>query len=174
MNIRTRPLPQKCAETFKPSEGAQQKRSRFTTERIVSWGEMEGQGRPATSGWWASGVDLCCQNGFQMRPEKNAWCIQYKENLLYHALNHQNSIKCVSPCHRWLFWGRVRTNLCSKRCIIRIDYFGGTNDTQLTSFITGRQTADISGRAVYRNMTDFNARWARTSPQTTPLLSWSG
>ena len=51
----------------------------------------------------------------------------------------------------------MRTNLCSKRCIIRIDYFGGTNDTQLTSYITGRQTADISGRAVYRNMTDFNA-----------------
>lgn len=54
--------------------------------------------------------------------------------------------------------------------IIRPNYFGGTNDSQMASYITGRQTTDNSGLAVCHNMTDFNAPMGTYLPPATPVL----
>lgn len=40
---------------------------------------------------------------------------------------------------------------------LRVNYFGGTNDPKMASYITGRRPVDNAGRAVYRNNTDFNS-----------------
>lgn len=55
--------------------------------------------------------------------------------------------------------------------IIRLNYFSHTNNIKMASYITGRQTTDNSGRAVYRNMTDFNAPQGTYLTTRTPALS---
>ena len=38
-----------------------------------------------------------------------------------------------------------------------MNFFGGTNDTKMAAYITGRDGLDDGGRAIYRNNTDFNS-----------------
>ena len=42
---------------------------------------------------------------------------------------------------------------------LRVNYFGGTNDPKMASYITGRRTTDNAGRDVYRRWTDFNSNY---------------
>ena len=40
-----------------------------------------------------------------------------------------------------------------------VNFFGGTNDTKMASYILGRHNTDSSGRQVYRRWTDFNSNY---------------
>ena len=40
-----------------------------------------------------------------------------------------------------------------------VNFFGGTNDTKMASYILGRHDTDSSGRQVYRRWTDFNSNY---------------
>ena len=65
----------------------------------------------------------------------------------------------TNPSGTWGVGARVKDipSLENLTHTLRVNYFGGTNDTKMASYITGRQTRDSDGRQVYRNNTDFNS-----------------
>ena len=65
----------------------------------------------------------------------------------------------VNPSGTWGVGARIKdvSFLDDLSHTLRVNYFGGTNDTKMASYITGRHATDASGRQIYRNNTDFNS-----------------
>lgn len=121
-------------------------------------------GVPGLYGWYFSGDDDNPHNGSERMPyvaTTNNACdslssFGYRGSVLYAG---GKGVLGTNPNGTWGVGARLKklSFIDALSHTIRVNYFGGTNDTKMASYITGRKTVDNSGRAVYRNMTDFNS-----------------
>ncbi len=119
---------------------------------------------PGIYGWYFSGDDDNPHNGSERLPyiattnnaSNSLSSFGYRGSVLYAG---GKGILGTNPSGTWGVGTRLKdiSFVDDLSHIIRLNFFGGTNDTKMASYITGRQTTVNSGRAVYRNMTDFNA-----------------
>lgn len=126
-------------------------------EYKASWGT------PGLYAWYFSGDDGDVSNGSESFPYIST------TNNLVNALSSfgyrgsatiggGKGVLGTNPNGTWGVGARV-TNLSfleNVSHVLRLNVFGGSHDTKMASYITGRQTQDGSGRAVYRTITDFN------------------
>lgn len=119
---------------------------------------------PGLYGWYFSGDDANPHNGSERLPyiattnnlTNSLSTFGYRGNPI---MGGGKGVLGVNPNGTWGIGFRLKdmSFLEDVKHTFRVNYFGGTNDTKMAAYITGRDGLDGNGRAVYRNMTDFNS-----------------
>lgn len=121
-------------------------------------------GLPGLYGWYFSGDDDNPRNGSERLPYIST------TNNLFNSLSTfgyrgnpimggGKGVLGANPNGTWGVGARIKKLSFVEKLshTLRVNYFGGTNNTKMASYITGRQAMDGSGRQIYRNNTDFNS-----------------
>ena len=118
---------------------------------------------PGIYGWYFSGDDGNPNNGSERMPylattnnvANSLSSFGYRGNPI---MNGGKGVLGLNPNGTWGVGFRLKdmTFLEDLKHTFRVHYFGGTNDTEMASYITGRRDKD-GHRDVYRNNTDFNS-----------------
>ena len=121
-------------------------------------------GLPGLYGWYFSGDDANPDNGSERMPylsttnnlTNSLSTFGYRGNPI---IGGGKGILGTNPTGTWGVGARVKDipSLENLTHTLRVNYFGGTNNTKMASYITGRQGRDNDGRQIYRNNTDFNS-----------------
>lgn len=120
-------------------------------------------GKPGVYAYYSSGDDSDVNNGSERLPYI---CVagNYFDTISsfgYRGTSALSTGKGVlgTPDGVWGVGGRIKdiSFMDKVKHTLLLNYFGGTNDTKMASYITGRQTTDSQGRPVYRNYTDYNS-----------------
>ena len=121
-------------------------------------------GLPGLYGWYFSGDDSNPRNGSERLPylattnnlTNSLSTFGYRGNPI---IGGGKGVLGVNPSGTWGIGARLKdiSFLDDLSHTLRVNYFGGTNDTKMASYITGRHATDASGRQIYRNNTDFNS-----------------
>ena len=121
-------------------------------------------GLPGLYGWYFSGDDDNPNNGSERLPylattnnlTNSLSTFGYRGNPI---MGGGKGVLGVNPSGTWGVGARIKdvSFLEDLSHTLRVNYFGGTNDTKMASYITGRHATDASGRQIYRNNTDFNS-----------------
>lgn len=130
----------------------------LVAEYAANWGI------PGLYGWYFSGDDDNPNNGSERLPyiattnnlTNSLSTFGYRGNPI---IGGGKGVLGVNPNGTWGIGARIKDipSLENLTHTLRVNYFGGTNNTKMASYITGRQATDSSGRQVYRNNTDFNS-----------------
>ncbi|MEG2171895.1 MAG: outer membrane homotrimeric porin, partial [Desulfovibrionaceae bacterium] len=121
-------------------------------------------GTPGLYGWYYSGDDSDPHNGSERMPTVSTAnnyfnCLSSFGYRGTAGIGGGKGILGGAPDGVWGVGARVADlsfveNLSH---VFRVHYLGGTNNTKMASYITGRKTTDNAGRPIYRNNTDFNS-----------------
>lgn len=128
-------------------------------------GEYEADwGVPGLYGWYFSGDDDNPHNGSERLPyvvttnnlTNSLSSFGYRGNPI---MGGGKGVLGTNPNGTWGVGARIKklSFMDNLSHIVRVNYFGGTNDPKMAAYITGRRPVDGAGRAVYRNNTDFNS-----------------
>ncbi|MDR3357269.1 MAG: outer membrane homotrimeric porin [Desulfovibrio sp.] len=130
----------------------------LVAEYALDWG------LPGLYGWYFSGDDGDVNNGSERLPylttTNNLWnslsTFGYRGNPI---IGGAKGVLGTNPTGTWGVGARVKDVSFWEdiKHILRVHYFGGTNNTKMASYITGRHATDGQGRQIYRNNTDFNS-----------------
>lgn len=119
---------------------------------------------PGIYGWYFSGDDDNPHNGSERLPyiattnnlTNSLSTFGYRGNPI---MGGGKGVLGVNPNGTWGVGFRLKdmSFLEDLKHTFRVNFFGGTNDTKMAAYITGRDGLDDGGRAIYRNNTDFNS-----------------
>lgn len=121
-------------------------------------------GVPGLYGWYFSGDDDNPHNGSERLPyvattnnlTNSLSSFGYRGNPI---MGGGKGVLGTNPNGTWGVGARIKklSFMDDLSHTLRVNYFGGTTDPKMASYITGRRPVDNAGRAVYRNNTDFNS-----------------
>lgn len=121
-------------------------------------------GIPGLYAWYFSGDDDDPHNGSERLPyiattnnlTNSLSSFGYRGNPI---MGGGKGVLGTNPNGTWGVGARIKklTFMEDLSHTLRVNFFGGTNNTKMASYITGRRSVDDGGRAVYRNNTDFNS-----------------
>ena len=119
---------------------------------------------PGIYGWYFSGDDSNPNNGSERMPyvattnnvANSLSTFGYRGNPI---MGGGKGVLGLNPNGTWGVGFRLKdmSFLENLKHTFRFNFFGGTNDTEMASYITGRAGYDDNNRKVYRNNTDFNS-----------------
>lgn len=120
---------------------------------------------PGIYGWYSSGDDDNPHNGSERIPTISQ--VNIGENSLsnfgFRASPWVNNEGVLggNAVGLWGVGARLKdmSFMENLKSTLLVNFFGGTNDTKMASYILGRHSTDGSGRQVYRRWTDFSSNY---------------
>lgn len=122
-------------------------------------------GIPGIYGWYSSGDDDNPHNGSERMPFVSQVNIggDSLSNFGFRSSPWVNNegILGGNAVGMWGVGARIKNMsfIENLKSTLLVNYFGGTNDPKMDSYILGRNTTDQGGRPVYRRWTDFNSNY---------------
>ncbi len=120
-------------------------------------------GRPGIYGWYTTGDDDDINNGSEQMPYVSTVNINTDSysNFGFRGTPWFNNSGVLggNPQGMWGIGARIRDmnfTIPGLKSTVLVNFFGGTNDPKMASYILGRRTTD-ENRQVYRRWTDFTA-----------------
>lgn len=127
-------------------------------EYVFDWGT------PGLYSWYFSGDDSNVHNGSERLPYiattnnlgNSLSSFGYRGNPI---MGGGKGVLGANPNGTWGVGARIKnlTFMENLTHVLRLNIMGGTNDPDMGAYLTGRKSTDGSGRAVYRNNSDFNS-----------------
>lgn len=122
-------------------------------------------GTPGIYGWYSSGDDDNPSNGSERMPFVSQVNIggDSLSNFGFRSSPWVNNegILGGNAVGLWGIGARLKNMsfVENLKSTLLVNYFGGTNDSKMASYILGRHATDKSDRQVYRRWTDFNSNY---------------
>lgn len=120
---------------------------------------------PGIYGWYSSGDDSNPHNGSERMPYISQVNVggDSLSNFGFRASPWVNNEGVLggNAVGLWGIGARLKdiSFIDGLKSTFLVNYFGGTNDSKMASYITGRHATDSAGRPIYRRVTDFNSNY---------------